>query len=80
MTLTDEQIDETRKAYLLYMSEQLMTAPIEQLEFMYNETKRRCETQAEAIVYPRLVEVIEWLADTRSMTIVEIDGKFRFTR
>lgn len=77
--LTEEKAETARNRYLINLAEELMTAPIGTIEFMYNETKRRCQTQPEVAIYPRTVELLEQLAEKRSMTITEIDGKFWFS-
>ena len=79
-TITSDSANAKRYAYLRSIADKLMTAPIEQLEVMYNETLRRVNTQPDVEIYPKLVGLLEQVAEQRFMTITEIDGTFKFSR
>lgn len=76
----DERVKAKRHAYLLNLANELMTAPIDQLEIMYNESDRRSLNTPNSEIYSEIKGILEQVAEKRCLTIVNIDAYFRFIR
>lgn len=63
--LTDEKVNMSRHGYLLKIADELMTAPREQIEFMYNESMRRAKREPDHPTYGKIAKVIEQVIDKR---------------